>query len=100
MNNKESLVWDKVFKALDDGMPVRSINFPPDELAIVKQLPLISAKPLIYVCNIDADSMVQGSNELSSKILFTDIICRYIHLICKRKVPKDASCGSFSHLRE
>jgi ribosome-binding ATPase len=58
MTVKEGLVWDKVFKSLDDGKPVRSIKFTPDEVSIVKQLPLISAKPLIYACNIDADSML------------------------------------------
>ena len=67
MTPKEEKVWDKVFKQLDNGEPVRSIPFTPDEFAIVRQLPLISAKPLIYACNIDADSMALGSNELSDK---------------------------------
>ncbi len=52
---KEQLVWEKVLKCLDDGRPVRSINFAWDELAIVRQLPLITAKPLIYACNIGAE---------------------------------------------
>lgn len=72
MTVKEGLVWDKVFKQLDNGEPVRSIQFTPDEVAIVKQLPLISAKPLIYACNIDADSMLEGTNELATK--FTDYV--------------------------
>lgn len=36
MTTKEGLVWDKVFKQLDNGEPVRSIAFTPDEIAIVK----------------------------------------------------------------
>ena len=67
MTVKESQVWDKVFKQLDNGEPVRSIPFVFDEVAIVKQLPLITAKPLIYACNIDADSMMTGSNDLADK---------------------------------
>jgi len=69
MTHKEGLVWDKVFKQLDNGEPVRTITFTPDEIAIVRQLPLISAKPLIYACNIDADSMQAGSNALADKFL-------------------------------
>jgi ribosome-binding ATPase YchF (GTP1/OBG family) len=30
---------------------------------------LITAKPLIYACNIDADSVTKGSNELSDKFV-------------------------------
>lgn len=67
MTQKEGLVWDKVFKQLDDGRPVRQIPFTFDEVAIVKQLPLITAKPLIYACNIDVDSMSDGTNELAEK---------------------------------
>lgn len=52
---------------LDDGKPVREIDFVHDEIEIVKQLPLITAKPLIYACNVDAESMTKGSNELSEK---------------------------------
>jgi ribosome-binding ATPase YchF (GTP1/OBG family) len=62
-------VWEKVFKCLDNGEPVRSIPFTFDEVAIVKQLPLITAKPLIYACNIDVDSMAAGTNELADRFV-------------------------------
>jgi len=35
----------------------------------VQQLPLITAKPLIYACNIDVDSMAAGTNELADKFI-------------------------------
>ena len=62
-------MWEKVFKCLDNGEPVRSIPFTFDEVAIVKQLPLITAKPLIYACNIDVDSMAAGTNELADRFI-------------------------------
>lgn len=43
------------------------MTFTFDEIAIVRTLPLITAKPLIYACNIDIDSMVNGTNELADK---------------------------------
>ena len=69
LSTKEQQVWDKVFKCLDNGEPVRSIPFTFDEVAIVKQLPLITAKPLIFACNIDVDSMAAGSNELADRFV-------------------------------
>ena len=46
-----------MFKALDDGKPVRSIPFVWDEIDIVRQLPLITAKPIVYACNIGAEDV-------------------------------------------
>lgn len=53
-------------------MPVRSISFAWDELAIVKQLPLITAKPLVFCCNIGPDDMEKGTNALATK--FTEYV--------------------------
>jgi hypothetical protein len=36
MSTKEANIWDRVFKALDEGKPVRELNFVHDELDIVK----------------------------------------------------------------
>jgi len=36
MTTKEINIWDRVFKALDNGEPVRSLNFVHDEIAIVR----------------------------------------------------------------
>ena len=46
---------------------MRSLKFVHDEIGIVRQLPLITAKPVVYACNLDADSMQNGGNELSNK---------------------------------
>jgi len=62
---KEGLVWEKVFKALDDNRPVRSIKFHFDEKAIVKQLPMITAKPLVYACNVGPDDIAAGHCDLA-----------------------------------
>lgn len=36
MSTKEANIWERVFKQLDNGEPVRSINFVHDEIAIVQ----------------------------------------------------------------
>ncbi len=43
----------KCQKALDDARPVRGIAFSKEELAVLKPLCLITAKPAMFVANVD-----------------------------------------------
>ena len=62
-------MWTKVYKQLDDGLPVRTLDFNIDEAPIVAELPLITAKPLIFACNVDTHSyMEEGMNPLAEKL--------------------------------
>jgi ribosome-binding ATPase YchF (GTP1/OBG family) len=54
---------------LDKGEPIRSLNFTIDEIPLLNTLPLITAKPLIFACNIDADSYSKHGNELTKKFV-------------------------------
>lgn len=65
------------------------MSFTFDELPIIRSLPLITAKPVIYACNIDIDSMANGTNDLADK--FT----KYVN----EKYPK-IPCVTLSALLE
>jgi GTP-binding protein YchF len=56
-NDKEAAALVKVLEkcqaALDQAQPVRSIDFSKEELAILKPLCLITAKPAMFVGNVD-----------------------------------------------
>ena len=69
LNAQEAGVWKKVFAQLDDGLPIRSLDFTIDEQPIVAQLPLITAKPLVFACNVDAGDYCPEGNELAKKFL-------------------------------
>jgi len=73
LNKAENDIWQKVFNCLDNGDPVRKLNLTLDEIPIVKTLPLITAKPLIFAVNVDSTEP-QG-NELSRK--FVDYITEH-----------------------
>jgi ribosome-binding ATPase len=73
LNKTENEIWQKVYKCLDDGIPVRKLDLTLDEIPIVKTLPLITAKPLIFAVNVDSTEP-QG-NELSKK--FVDYITEH-----------------------
>ncbi len=65
---------ERLEKALQDGRAAHSLDMSADELALIADLHLITMKPVIYVCNIDEDSIgkadnpfVQSVKEIASK---------------------------------
>ncbi len=55
-------LYEKLMKGLSEGVPARSIITDEDEKALVYDLHLLTMKPVIYVCNVDEDS-INGDNE-------------------------------------
>jgi GTP-binding protein YchF len=50
-------VLDKIGPALENGRPVRSVELNDEEKAAVYDCHFISAKPQLYVCNVDEEGM-------------------------------------------
>ncbi|MBS0338812.1 MAG: redox-regulated ATPase YchF [Proteobacteria bacterium] len=46
-------VLEKVQKALDQGLPARTVDLSKEELAVVRPLFLLTMKPTMYVANVD-----------------------------------------------
>lgn len=53
---------ERLEKALQDCKAARSLDMSADELALIADLHLITMKPVIYVCNIDEDSIGRDDN--------------------------------------
>ncbi len=52
---------------LEAGRPARSYDVPDQHADLFKELYLLTAKPILYVCNVDENSAKEG-NELSQKL--------------------------------
>jgi len=52
----------KVEATLLEGKSVRGIEFSDKDLEFVKPLQFITAKPVLYVCNVDENSAVSGND--------------------------------------
>jgi GTP-binding protein YchF len=71
----ELAVLDKVKAKLDDAVPVRAQGLSADELALVADLFLLTAKPVLYVANVaesqlatqDGDPHVQAVKALAAR---------------------------------
>ena len=50
-----------VQEKLEGGTPVRAMDLPEDAIALLKNLFLLTAKPVLYVCNVDEDSVHDGN---------------------------------------
>jgi ribosome-binding ATPase len=55
-------VTKKVLEALSKGLPARSVKLDDMELPYLKELHLITAKPVLYVCNVSDTDFSQGGN--------------------------------------
>ena len=64
---KQLPVMRRALAALQAGRPARTIDIEDGEVAVFASLHLITAKPVVYVCNVDEDNAAQG-NALSRRV--------------------------------
>ena len=64
----EYAVIEKVFVALEKGLPARSVEITDEEVSILKSLQLLTAKPVLYACNVSEDDFSNGGNEWSKTV--------------------------------
>jgi GTP-binding protein YchF len=66
-NDKEAKaqleVMGPVLAALRDGKAARTVKVDPDQRTILKSLALITAKPVLYVCNVEENAAAQGNSQ-------------------------------------
>lgn len=60
-------VMEPVAAALRAGAPARSVALAPEQQSILRQLNLLTAKPILYVANVDEESVSTG-NDLAQRV--------------------------------
>tara|TARA_B100000676_G_scaffold299461_1_gene343840 strand:+ start:638 stop:1738 length:1101 start_codon:yes stop_codon:yes gene_type:complete len=58
---------ERATTVLEDGKPARVMDVSKDEALHFRQMQLLTAKPVMYVCNVDEDTAATG-NALSAKV--------------------------------
>jgi len=65
-NDKEAKalleVMEPALAALREGKPTRGLRLDIDQARILRSLQLMSAKPVLYVCNVDEESAATGNS--------------------------------------
>jgi hypothetical protein len=58
---KELEILNKFKEGLESGRNVRSLDVNADELEVVSDLQLLTQKPVIYLANVEEDSIIDGN---------------------------------------
>jgi GTP-binding protein YchF len=56
----EMTVYERIKKGLEEGLPVRTLQFNEEEKSIVKQAFLLTDKPVIYAANVAEADLING----------------------------------------
>ena len=67
----ELVVLEKIIPALNDGRSVRSLGLSEDEVLQIKQLGLLTNKPVIYATNVSEDDLATGNDWVEAVRNFT-----------------------------
>ena len=54
-------VMEPVLAALRDGKPARTVTVSPGEMSVFRQLNLLTAKPVLYACNVEEENAADGN---------------------------------------
>lgn len=57
---------EKIKAHLEAGNPARSVSLEDDEAELFKDMLLLTAKPILYVCNVDEDSVHDGNEHTTA----------------------------------
>jgi GTP-binding protein YchF len=63
----EAELFEKMLVHLSNGMPIRSFEVPNALKTAVRECHLLTAKPVLYVANVDEEALVEG-NEYSAEL--------------------------------
>jgi GTP-binding protein YchF len=88
-------ILDKIGSALENGKPVRSVPLTAEEKAAIYDCHFITAKPQLYVCNVDEEGMKaveKGDTSVNSGAAYVETVRR---LAAPEGSPVVAICGKF-----
>jgi GTP-binding protein YchF len=57
----EAAVLEKIFVALNEGRPARQVDLSEEEAELIKNLGLLTRKPIIYATNVSEDDLASGN---------------------------------------
>lgn len=59
---------EKLYKALSSGLPARTVECEKSQVDHYNNLHLLTAKPVLYVCNVSEEDFLKGGNNWSKQV--------------------------------
>jgi GTP-binding protein YchF len=92
-------ILDKIGPALENGKPVRSVQLTDEEKAAIYDCHFISAKPQLYVCNVDEEGMKAVEKGVANEVGEGNSGAAYVETVRKLAAPEGSPvvviCGKF-----
>lgn len=63
---KTSEFYNRVVEVLESGKSARTMELEEWEVPLMKEMQLLTTKPVMYVCNVDEGSVVSGNNHVDA----------------------------------
>ena len=85
---------ERAAEALRDGRPARTVEVSADDESSWRQMQLFTAKPVLYVCNVDEDSAAHGnqwSDQVAAKAAREGAECVVISAAIEAEIAQLAS---------
>jgi len=67
---KQLELLERVLKQLEAGRPVRELDYSEEEALMVKEMQLLTMKPMLYVVNVDEDEVSLRGSEATEAISY------------------------------
>ncbi|MGE4131709.1 MAG: redox-regulated ATPase YchF [Bdellovibrionales bacterium] len=61
-------ICKKLYEALQAGNPARTVEVLEDEAATLKELHLLTSKPVLYVCNVSEGDFISGESDFAKLV--------------------------------
>lgn len=61
-------ICKKLFDALKDGKPARTVEVLEDEAPTLRDLHLLTSKPVLYVCNVSEEEFLAGKSAMADQV--------------------------------
>lgn len=61
-------ICKKLYEALQAGRPARTVEVLEDEQSTLRDLHLLTSKPVLYVCNVSESDFLEGKSDLADKV--------------------------------
>jgi GTP-binding protein YchF len=90
---------DRIQPPLEQGRPARSLSLSADDLELVKGFNLITAKPVLYVCNVDEASAAEG-NAMTAQVASMAATQGARHVVISAAIEAELSALSDEEKRE
>lgn len=101
--DKEAVQQERLMKAalavLEEGKPARLVEVAEDDQKAWRMLQLLSAKPVLYVCNVDEGEAAEG-NALSASVAEMAAAQGNSHVVISAKIEEEISQLDAEEARE